>query len=102
MPTYEYQCKTCGQHFDRVQRFTDDPITECPNCGGVVRRVIHPAGVIFKGAGWYITDNRKGSGDSAGLSSTPAATKSEGEATKTESKPAASKPAAKAAPASDS
>ena len=101
MPTYEYQCKTCGQHFDRVQRFTDDPITECPTCGGVVKRVIHPAGVIFKGAGWYITDNRKGGGDSASLSNTPAATKSEGEATKTESK-TESKPAEKAAPASDS
>ncbi len=96
MPTYEYQCKTCGQHFERVQRFTDDPITECPTCGGVVKRVIHPAGVIFKGSGWYITDSRKG-GESASLNAAPAATKSEGEATKTESKPVE-----KAAPASDS
>lgn len=97
MPTYEYQCKTCGQHFDRVQRFTDDPITECPTCGGVVKRVIHPAGVIFKGAGWYITDSRKGGSDSASLNAAPAATKSEGETIKAESTPAE-----KAAPASDS
>ena len=66
MPTYEYQCKTCGHHFERVQRFSDAPLTECPECSGVIRRVIHPAGIVFKGSGWYITDSRKG-GDSAGL-----------------------------------
>lgn len=101
MPTYEYQCKTCGQHFERVQRFTDDPITECPTCGGAVKRVIHPAGVIFKGAGWYITDSRKGGGDSASLSNTNTATKTDGEAAKSETK-SESKPAEKAVPASDS
>jgi putative FmdB family regulatory protein len=101
MPTYEYQCKTCGHHFERVQRFSDDPITECPTCGGVVKRVIHPAGVIFKGSGWYITDSRKG-GESASLNTASAATKTEGEATKTESTPAESKPAEKAASVSDS
>ena len=62
MPTYEYQCRTCGHHFEKMQRFSESPLTECPKCGGEVRRVIHPAGVIFKGSGWYITDSRKGSG----------------------------------------
>ncbi len=87
MPTYEYQCKTCGHHFDRVQRFSDDPVKECPDCGAEVRRVIHPAGVIFKGAGWYITDSRKGGSDSASLNAANG-TKGEGEATKTETKSA--------------
>jgi putative FmdB family regulatory protein len=103
MPTYEYQCKTCGHHFERVQRFADDPIKVCPECGAEVRRVIHPAGVIFKGAGWYITDSRKGGGDSASLSKTNGA-KSEGDAAaksdSTESKPAETAAKAEKAPAS--
>lgn len=84
MPTYEYQCKTCGHHFDRVQRFSDDPIKECPECGAEVRRVIHPSGVIFKGAGWYITDSRKSGGDSASPKSMNGA-KTEGDTAKSES-----------------
>lgn len=100
MPTYEYQCKTCGHHFERVQRFSDAPLTECPQCSGEIRRVIHPAGIVFKGSGWYITDSRKGGGDSATLPK--GESKSE---TKSESKESAdssassseSKPAAKAA-----
>ena len=63
MPTYEYQCKTCGHQFEQAQRFSDPPLTECPKCSGAVRRMIFPAGVIFKGSGWYITDSRKSSAD---------------------------------------
>ena len=63
MPTYEYQCKTCGHQFEQTQRFSDPPLTECPKCSGAVRRMIFPAGVIFKGSGWYITDSRKSSAD---------------------------------------
>ena len=58
MPTYSYRCDACGHHFEAVQRFTDDPIRECPSCGGAVRRLIHPVGVVFKGSGWYVTDSR--------------------------------------------
>lgn len=61
MPTYEYACTNCGHRFDVRQRFSDDPITDCPQCGASVRRVLYPAGVIFKGSGWYATDNRRGS-----------------------------------------
>lgn len=93
MPTYEYQCKTCGHHFERVQRFSDAPLTECPECSGVIRRVIHPAGIVFKGSGWYITDSRKG-GDSAGLTG---GTKGE---TKSETKSEGSDSGAAAAPSS--
>jgi len=61
MPTYEYACSTCGHRFDVRQSFSEDPITDCTECGASVRRVLYPAGVIFKGSGWYATDSRKGS-----------------------------------------
>ncbi|HEY8445939.1 MAG TPA: FmdB family zinc ribbon protein [Thermomicrobiales bacterium] len=59
MPTYTYRCDACGHEFEQVQKFSDDPLTECPECTGSVRRVLYPAGIIFKGSGWYITDSRK-------------------------------------------
>ncbi len=59
MPTYTYRCSACGHQFDQFQRFSDDPLTECPECHGLVKRVLHPVGVVFKGSGWYITDSRK-------------------------------------------
>ena len=58
MPLYEYQCQECGLRFERRQHFTDDPVTECPECGGVVARLIQPTGIIFKGSGFYVTDSR--------------------------------------------
>jgi putative FmdB family regulatory protein len=61
MPTYTYQCSDCGVSFDHIQKFSDDPLTVCPSCSGAIRRVIHPVGVVFKGAGWYVTDSRKSS-----------------------------------------
>jgi putative FmdB family regulatory protein len=59
MPKYEYACKSCGQHLDVVQSFNDDPLTECPACGGVLRKVFGNIGIAFKGSGFYRTDNRK-------------------------------------------
>lgn len=58
MPIYEYECDTCQARFERKQRFTDDPVRECPECGNEVHRVLYPAGIIFKGSGFYVTDNR--------------------------------------------
>ncbi len=58
MPLYEYQCQDCGVRFERRQHITDDPVKVCPECGGTVRRLIQPVGVIFKGSGFYVTDNR--------------------------------------------
>lgn len=58
MPLYEYQCNICGVRFERTQRVTDEPVRECPECGGTVRRLIQPVGIIFKGSGFYVTDNR--------------------------------------------
>jgi putative FmdB family regulatory protein len=60
MPTYSYKCTNCGHKFDREQRITEAPLKECPVCEGHVRRVISPVGVVFKGTGFYVTDNRHG------------------------------------------
>jgi putative FmdB family regulatory protein len=64
MPTYVYACDACGKQFEQFQSFKDEPLTVC-RCGtaGKVRRVIQPAGVVFKGSGWYINDSR-GTGSS--------------------------------------
>jgi len=58
MPLYEYQCQECGVRFERRQSFSEDPVKVCPDCGGLVERLIQPAGIIFKGSGFYVTDNR--------------------------------------------
>lgn len=59
MPIYEYECDSCGCRFERKQSMSDDPIRTCPKCPGAVRRLIHAVGVVFKGNGFYATDNRK-------------------------------------------
>jgi putative FmdB family regulatory protein len=58
MPTYEYECTVCGQHIEVFQRFSEDPLTICGVCGGRLRKVFHPAGIVFKGSGFYATDSR--------------------------------------------
>ena len=58
MPTYEYACKSCGEHLEVVQSFKDDPLTECPKCGGPLRKVFGSIGITFKGSGFYRTDSR--------------------------------------------
>lgn len=58
MPTYEYQCGTCGHRFEKFQSFSEDPLKECPKCGQTVKKLISRAGVIFKGSGWYINDSK--------------------------------------------
>ncbi|MBN6768901.1 MULTISPECIES: FmdB family zinc ribbon protein [Micrococcus] len=73
MPTYAYRCKDCGHAFDAVQAFTDDALTECPACGGVLRRQYGSVGVSFKGSGFYRTDSRSGTGSAGGSTSDSAA-----------------------------
>ena len=58
MPTYEYTCRACGEHREAVQGFYDEPLTACQACGGQLRKVFTPAGIIFKGSGYYVTDTR--------------------------------------------
>ena len=57
MPIYEYKCANCGL-FEKFEKITSSPLTTCPTCGGKVNRIISPAGIIFKGSGFYSTDNR--------------------------------------------
>ena len=58
MPTYEYACTACAERVEVVQRFTDAALTECDACGGTLRKVFSPVGVVFKGSGFYKTDSR--------------------------------------------
>ncbi len=59
MPIYLYECDSCGVRFERLERMSAEPLTACPECDGQVHRVIQPVGIIFKGSGFYITDNRQ-------------------------------------------
>ena len=61
MPTYQYTCTDCGEPVEAVQKFTDDPLTACAVCGGRLRKVFSPVGIVFKGSGFYRTDSRNGS-----------------------------------------
>lgn len=67
MPTYEYECDACGLSFERLQRISDDPIRECPECGASVRRLISSGGgLVFKGPGFYATDYGSGRSSASG------------------------------------
>ena len=59
MPIYEYRCGSCGYTFDVRGSFEDAPYSTCPECGGMARRVLHAVGIVFKGSGFYATDNRR-------------------------------------------
>lgn len=82
MPTYEYACLDCGEHVEVYQSFSDEPLTICGVCGGRLRKVFHPAGILFKGSGFYKTDSRASAKSGSG-SSKPAP-----DAKSAESKPA--------------
>ena len=58
MPTYQYQCTECGAALEVIQSFTDDTLTECPECAGRLRKVFNAVGVVFKGSGFYRNDSR--------------------------------------------
>ena len=70
MPTYQYSCTECGHFFEQFQSFSDDALTECPECQGRLRKVFNAVGVVFKGSGFYRTDSRSSAdkGSSAGSS----------------------------------
>ncbi len=72
MPTYEYRCRECGDQLEAVQAFTDAPLTECPNCGGALRKVFGSVGIAFKGSGFYRNDSRSGSSSSSSKDKEPA------------------------------
>ncbi len=60
MPTYEYLCETCSHRFEAWQKMSDEPLQVCPECGRHIRRVFYPAGIVFKGSGFYKTDHGNG------------------------------------------
>ena len=73
MPTYQYRCADCGRELEVVQKFTDASLTECPGCTGDLRKVFNAVGVVFKGSGFYATDNRtKGKTDAVTPAAKPA------------------------------
>ncbi len=90
MPLYEYQCKKCHSLTERIQKFSDEPLTVCPHCGGELEQLLSAPSVRFKGSGWYVTDYAKkssGSGTSSGngsSSSSSSDSKSGGSEGKTE------------------
>ncbi|MBV9582025.1 MAG: FmdB family transcriptional regulator [Chloroflexi bacterium] len=81
MPTYTYTCTACNHTVDKRQSFSDPPLTTCEECGGPVRKVIYPVGIVFKGSGWYVTDSRSSS-SSANGSSSSSSSSSDGGASK--------------------
>ena len=87
MPIYTYQCEECGVRFDARQKFSDEPVSECPECGGHTHRVPQPVGIVFKGSGWYAKDS-KGSNSlaSPGKRESESETKTETSDSKSESK----------------
>jgi putative FmdB family regulatory protein len=88
VPLYEYQCTKCENRFERIQKFSDPLVTDCPLCGGRVERTISVPAVHFKGSGWYVTDyaNKSSAGKTAGKSDEkPASAETKSEA-KTETK----------------
>ena len=69
MPLYEYQCTKCQHKFEKIQKFSDPPVTKCPECGGKVEQLLSAPAIQFKGAGWYVTDYAKKSGSPSGSKS---------------------------------
>ena len=101
MPTYQYACTECGHAFEQFQSFSDDALTECPECSGRLRKLFNAVGVVFKGSGFYRTDSRAAAGSKSESSPSSSSGSSEsssssdsgssgGTATKTDSKPASS------------
>jgi putative FmdB family regulatory protein len=105
MPIYTYRCENCGVQFDATQKFTDNPLVQCPECGKkTLRKVYTPVGIVFKGSGFYATDHHSPSGQSwaAGSKADEPAAESKSEnkpEVKADSKPAPAKtdPAKKSA-----
>jgi putative FmdB family regulatory protein len=88
MPTYQYRCTECGEDLEAVQKFSDAPLSVCPNCGGRLRKVFNAVGVVFKGSGFYRTDSRNGSRSGDGASSGAADKKSATETKSADKEPA--------------
>ena len=71
MPLYEYQCDHCGELFEIIQKFSDDPLSECELCGGKLERLLSPPSILFKGDGWYVTDYGSKNGKNSSSATNP-------------------------------
>ncbi|MFM7068355.1 MAG: FmdB family zinc ribbon protein, partial [Actinomycetes bacterium] len=78
MPVYEYRCRACNHQFEATQAFSDDALTECPECGGELRKVFGSVGIAFKGSGFYKNDSRSGSSSSGTTASSSTGSESSG------------------------
>jgi putative FmdB family regulatory protein len=91
VPIYEYECETCHERFELIQKFSDKPVKRCHKCGGPVQKVLSPPALVFKGTGWYVTDYAnadrkramKADGDSKSSSTTTTSSASTSTDTKT-------------------
>jgi putative FmdB family regulatory protein len=88
MPTYEYECQTCQQRTEAVQKFSDPALTTCESCGGPLRKVFSAVGIVFKGSGFYKNDSRSTNSSATPPSSTPSAAPAATPATPAPSSPA--------------
>jgi putative FmdB family regulatory protein len=102
MPTYEYRCKSCGHELEVQQAFTDEPLTECPECQGSLRKVYGNVGISFKGSGFYKNDARGGSGSSKSSSSSSDSSSSSGSDSSSSSSSSSSEKATSGASTSSS
>jgi len=89
MPTYSYRCTECSTAFDIQQAFTDDALTECPECRGKLRKLFSAVGVTFNGSGFYRTDSRSSSGSSSGSESSSSNSSSSSTSSASSAAPAA-------------
>jgi len=91
MPLYDYECQQCHRHTEKIQKFSDAPLTECPHCGGHIERVLHAPAVAFKGGGWYADGyGSKKPGSASGEGKSGESSKSEGKGETKSSKSEAS------------
>ena len=86
MPLYEYQCRKCHSLMERIQKFSDPPLTTCPHCEGELEQLISAPAVQFKGSGWYVTDYPKGSSRDSGQAGNGSAAASSSEGKSNDSK----------------
>lgn len=101
MPLYEYQCQQCGNRLEALQRFSDDPLTQCELCGGALKKLLSAPAVQFKGSGWYVTDyaGKSGSGEKKESGEGKGEKKKDGDAGKSESSSSAdSSPSSSSSP----
>ncbi|HEX2253285.1 MAG TPA: FmdB family zinc ribbon protein [Thermoanaerobaculia bacterium] len=102
MPIYEYKCEQCGEQLETMQRMSDPPLTECPRCGGTLRKQISAPAFQFKGSGWYVTDYARKGGGGGGKEAKDSGGAAEKAGDKGQGGEAAAKPAASGSGSSDS